>query len=306
MEALPSMASLRAFESAARLGSFKDAAEELHVTPAAVSYQIRSLETQIRVTLFHRTAQGLKLTAAGLRYLPVVQSTFSNLKSVTEEVASHDGPQVLTVNALPTFTSSWLIPRIWKFHEQHPNVELRIFSNNILGVPVDFSRNQADLAIRGGVSETDWPHLHAERLVHEEMFPVCSPILMSSEDRISTPEQLINHTLLICTSAPEGWNTWLEEAARRGHDVREVNPGRGLKFDTVQLAMDACALGRGIVIGRRPLVDIYLDTGRLVQPFDFSVTSRIAYWLIGPPKSFDRPCVEAFRSWIMVELNSAS
>lgn len=306
MEILPSMVSLRAFESAARLGSFKEAAEEMFVTPAAVSYQIRSLEAQIGVTLFNRTTHGLVLTSAGERYLPVVRSTFASLRAVTEEVASHDGPQVLTVNALPTFASSWLVPRIWKFHELHPHVELRIFTNNVLGSPLDFTRNPADLAIRGGVSASDWPQLHAERLAHEEMFPVCSPILMSGEDRISSPEQLISHTLLVCTSAPEGWNSWLEEAARRGHDVTDIQPSRGLKFDTVQMAMDACALGKGIVIGRRPLVDMYLDTGRLVEPFDFSVTSRLAYWLVGTEKSFRRPCVDAFRQWIKSELNGAA
>ena len=302
-KALPPLNALRAFEAAARLGSFKEAADELCVTPAAVSYQIRSLESHLGTALFHRTSRGLELTRAGSDYFPVVRGVFQQLVDATRRVMEEDGPQVLTVNVLPTFASSWLVPRIWKFHEAHPDVELQIHSNRTLGAPVDFSRGDVDIAIRGGLTASDWPGLHAEKLVHEEMFPVCSPILMSGANRVTSPEDLVNHTLIVCSSAPEGWNSWLEEARSRGHRVSDVRPSHGLSFDTVQMAMDACALGQGVVIGRRPLVDIYLDTGRLVAPFDFTVMSKIAYWLVGPTQAFEKSSVLAFRRWILRELH---
>ncbi len=299
---LPPLNALKAFEAASRLGSFKEAGDELCVTPAAVSYQIRSLESHLGVALFHRTSHGLELTRAGARYFPVVQQMFDRLADATREVMGEEGRQVLTVNVLPTFASSWLVPRIWKFHEAFPEIELQIHSNRILGTPVDFTRDDADIAIRGGLTASDWPDLRAEQLVNEEMFPVCSPVLMAGANRLTAPEDLVNHTLLVCSSAPEGWNSWLAEATTRGHDVSAVKPRHGLSFDTIQMAMDACALGQGVVIGRKPLVNIYLDTGRLVAPFDFSVLSKIAYWLVGPPKAFDRACVSTFREWMLAEL----
>lgn len=304
MNPLPPLNALRAFEAAARLGSFKEAGEELCVTPAAISYQIRSLEANLGVALFDRTTHGLQLTQAGETYLPVVQDVYERLADATRRIMGQQNSQVLKLHVLPTFASSWLVPRIWKFHEIYPDIELQISSNQTLGRPVDFARDDADIAIRGGVDAAEWPNLQAQKLIHEEMYPVCSPVLMAGADQLRSPEDLRGHTLIVCSSAPEGWNTWLKEAQARGYNVSGICPSHGLSFDTVQMAQDACALGQGVVIGREPLVNIYLETGRLVAPFDFSVCSRIAYWLVGPQRAFERECVLAFRDWILGELKA--
>jgi LysR family glycine cleavage system transcriptional activator len=306
MEPLPPLNALRAFEAAARLGSFKEAGEELCVTPAAVSYQIRSLESHLGNALFHRTTHGLELTQAGETYLPVVQDVYERLVDATRRIMGQQNSQTLKINVLPTFASSWLVPRIWKFHEIYPEIELQISSNRTLGTPVDFARNDADIAIRGGMDAAQWPNLQAEKLIHEEMYPVCSPVLMTGADQLRTPEDLRGHTLIYCSSAPEGWNSWLHEAEARGCDISGICPSHGLSFDTIQMAQDACALGQGVVIGREPLVNIYLETGRLIAPFDFSVRSQIAYWLVGPKHAFERTCVLAFRDWILGELEGAA
>jgi LysR family glycine cleavage system transcriptional activator len=297
------LTALRAFEAVGRLGNVKEAADELNVTPAAVSHQIRALEEHLDIELFSRTSRNLQLTRCGAEFLSAVSAAFDLLKEGAERLCSATGKQRLVVNSLPSFASNFLVPRLLQFHQSHPAVELEINTAARFGDPFELKSIGADVAIRAGLHEGAWPGMIAERLVPEEMFPVCAPALLGADSAMAEPADLANHTLLIVSRTPEGWPDWLEAARGRGWNTEGVDPHHGLRFDTIQLAMTAAIEGLGVVIGRRPLVDAYLDSGLLVAPFDLSVTSKLAYWLVYPPRMAQTERLQAFRNWLRSELH---
>ena len=302
MRRLPPLTALRAFEAVGRLGNVREAADELNVTPAAVSHQIRALEEHLEVELFSRTARNLQLTRSGADFLASVSAAFDLLKEGAERLSSETGRHRLVVNSLPSFASNFLVPRLLQFHQAHPEIEMEINTVGKFGDPLELKSLGADIAIRAGLHEGAWPGMVAERLVPEQMFPVCAPSLLQGGASLNAPAELANHTLLIVSRTPEGWPDWLDAARARGWDVDGVDPHHGLRFDTIQLAMTAAIEGLGVVIGRRPLVDAYLDSGLLIAPFDLSVTSKLAYWLVYPPRMAQTERLRAFRDWLFAEL----
>lgn len=302
MRRLPPLTALKAFEAVGRLGNVKEAADELNVTPAAVSHQIRALEEHLEVELFSRTTRNLLLTRSGAEFLAAVSAAFDLLKEGADRLSSETGRQRLVVNSLPSFASNFLVPRLLQFHQAHPELDMEINTTVRFGDPFELKNIGADVAIRAGLHEGAWPGMVAERLVPEEMFPVCAPSLLSGATPLAAPTDLAHHTLLIVSRTPEGWPDWLEAAKAKGWDVEGVDPHHGLRFDTIQLAMTAAIEGMGVVIGRRPLVDAYLDSGLLVSPFDLSVTSKLAYWLVYPPRMAQTERLRAFRDWLRSEL----
>ena len=302
MRRLPPLTALRAFEAVGRLGNVKDAADELNVTPAAVSHQIRALEDYFDCELFVRTARSLQLTRAGAGFLSTASTAFDLLHEGAEQLESRSRNQRLVVNSLPSFAANFLVPRLSQFHAEHPELELEIGTGGKFGEPLDFRVLGVDVAIRAGIHEGAWPGCLAERLVPEIMFPACAPSLLEGPTPLERPADLAHHTLLIVSRTPEGWPDWLEAARARGLDVAGVDPSRGLRFDTIQLALTAAVEGMGVVIGRRPLVDDYMDSGLLVAPFELTVTSRIAYWLVYPPAMAGSERLLAFRRWLRAEL----
>lgn len=302
MRRLPPLTALRAFEAVGRLGNVKEAADELNVTPAAVSHQIRALEEHLEVELFSRTTRNLQLTRCGAEFLGAVSAAFDLLKEGADRLSNETGKQRLVVNSLPSFASNFLVPRLLQFHQAHPELEMEINTSVRFGDPVELKSIGADVAIRAGLHADGWPGMMAERLVPEQMFPVCAPSVLNGDTPLRTPADLAHHTLLIVSRTPEGWPDWLEAARARGWDVEGVDPHHGLRFDTIQLAMTAAIEGLGVVIGRRPLVDAYLDSGLLAAPFDLSVTSKLAYWLVYPPRMAQTERLRAFRDWLRAEL----
>lgn len=302
MRRLPPLTALRAFEAVGRLGNVKEAADELNVTPAAVSHQVRALEEHLDAELFSRSSRNLQLTRCGADFLGAVSAAFDLLKEGAEQLSQEVGRQRLVVNSLPTFASNFLVPRLLQFHQAHPDLEMEINTSGRFGDPLELKHMGADVAIRAGLHEGSWPGMIAERLVPEEMFPVCAPALLDGEASLRAPRDLAHHTLLIVSRTPEGWPDWLEAARVRGFDVEGVDPNRGLRFDTIQLALTAAIEGVGVVIGRRPLVDAYLASGLLVAPFELSVTSKLAYWLVYPPRMAKTERLRAFRDWLRTEL----
>lgn len=298
MRTMPPLTALRAFEATGRLGAIKEAAAALGVTGAAVTHQIRHLEDCLGVALFDRASRGLTLTAAGRKFLPTVSEAFALLQQGAQALTA-EAASVLRVNSLPTFASSWLTPRLGRFHQMHPDIDIEVNTEGRMGAPVDLTRLDADVAIRGGVSADMWPGMMAEKLTHEMMFPVCAPAL---RDRLRKPEDLAEQTRIIVSRTPEGWREWLDEAARQGHAVTHIDPAHGPKFDTIQMAMNAAIDGMGVVIGRTPLVNAYLESGQLVAPFDIKVASRIAYWLVGREETWANAPVRAFRCWLRSQL----
>ena len=291
---LPPLNALKAFEAAARHLSFTLAAEELHVTQAAVSHQVKSLEDHLGFPLFERKVRALGLTAQGAQYLPDVSRALDTIADATARLAPDDPSSgVLTVSTAPSFLSRWLIPKMMDWQETHPEIELRVTSTVKLA---NFASDDVDVAIRYG--RGDWPHLVAERLFSEETFPVCSPDYLKRNPSIREPKDLLNGTLIHIAIWSDSWQLWLRAAGVEGAETK-----KGLVFDTVDDALRAAAQGLGVALGRQQLVDDDLASGRLVQPFDISVPVDYAHYLVYPEGALNRPKVKAFRDWVFKRAN---
>jgi LysR family transcriptional regulator, glycine cleavage system transcriptional activator len=286
----PSLAALRAFETAARTLSFTGAAQELNQTQGAISHQVNTLEARLGVKLFERQARGLKLTEAGGRYLPLVRDSLERLRTA-EDLVRLERPSVLTVTVSPNFASKWLVPRLGGFSVTHPNLDLRISASL---QHVDFSREDIDLAVRHGTG--DWPELHVTRLCAEELFPACSPTLLRGGPSIRTPADLAGH-VLVHDRSRRHWRDWL---AAFGIDCPDTE--RGPVFDQTALAIDAAAAGQGIALARTALASLDLIAGRLVRPLEEAVPAEFAYWIVCRKSTADAPKINQFRSWLIEQV----
>ena len=289
---LPSLNGLRAFEAAARHLSFTQAAEELNVTQTAVSHQIRTLEERLGLKLFDRRGRAVQLTKAARKYLPSVHSAFDELYDATERLMRRDGEATLTVSTLTTFAAKWLVPRLGGFQDLHPDVSIRITTST---ASVDFDRDDIDVAIRYG--RGDWPGLRVDRLIGEDIFPVCSPKLLEGPHSLARPADLSSHTLLHAVGFREDWQVWLTAAQVDGVDLSS-----GLKFDLIVNALQAAIDGLGVALGRTALVEADLAAGRLVAPFDISLPIEAAYYIVAPERTADRAKIKAFREWLISTL----
>ena len=290
---LPTLSALRAFEAVARRLSFTRAAEELHVTPAAVSQQVRLLEGQLGTSLFERSRRSVSLTAAGIAILPDIQAGFESLSRVMTGVARQSHAKTLTISVAPSFASKWLLPRLPEFSAQYPDVDLRISATVGLA---DFARNEADLAIRFGSGR--YPGLDCERLFRESVCPLCSPRLAKGKRALKKPGDLKNFRLLHDLSVPgdpdaSGWARWLKLAG-----APEVNANRGTKFSLAELALQAAIDGAGVVLGRLALAELDLAAGRLYRPFKRVLPLEMGYFLALPKKNRERPEIQSFRAWL--------
>ena len=290
MGRLPSLKGLRAFEAAGRCLSFTRAAEELHVTQAAISHQIKALEAQLGVRLFRRAPRGLLLTDAGQAYLTEVREAFRRLTQATDRLLARDVAGVLTVSVLPSFAARWLVPRLPRFSGRHPEIDLRIAADDR---PVDFNREDVDVALRYG--RGDYPGLQADHFLSEEVCPVCSPALLRGRHPLRTPADLKDHVLLH-DDLPTTWAMWLKVAG-----ATEVDPTRGPHFTDSSLVLQAAVGGQGVALGRSALAGDDLAAGRLVRPFPLSLPAESAYFIVYPPHTANRPKIAAFRAWLLAE-----
>ncbi|MBM3646235.1 MAG: transcriptional regulator GcvA [Alphaproteobacteria bacterium] len=286
---LPPLNGLRAFEAAARHMSFTDAAEELSVTQAAISHQVRGLEQRLGLKLFVRRNRSLLLSEAGQAYLPAVRSAFDQLNEATEKLLQKDRGGHLTVTTTSSFAVKWLVPRLGGFQRAHPEIDVRVSTTTGL---VDFSREDVDIGIRYGRGQ--WPSLTAERLVSEDIMPVCAPSLIKGPSALKRPADLRRFTLLHIGSFPDDWQVWLTAAG-----IKNIDASRGVSFDFALAAYQAAMDGMGVALGRQPLVDPDLKAGRLVVPFDFKMSTELAYYLVYPPEGIRRRKIKAFRDWIV-------
>ncbi|MCC8432920.1 transcriptional regulator GcvA [Reyranella aquatilis] len=286
---LPPLNGLRAFEAAARHMSFTDAAEELSVTQAAISHQVRGLEQRLGLKLFVRRNRSLLLSEAGQAYLPAVRSAFDQLNEATEKLLQKDKGGHLTVTTTASFAMKWLVPRLGGFQRANAEIDVRISTGTGL---VDFSREDVDIGIRYGRGQ--WPNLMAERLVAEDVMPVCAPSLLKGPNGLKKPADLKRFTLLHIGNFPDDWQVWLTAAGVKG-----VDASRGVSFDFALAAYQAAMDGLGVALGRNPLVEPDLKAGRLVVPFEFKRSSDFAYYLVYPPEAIRRRKIKAFRDWIV-------
>jgi len=285
---LPPLGALHAFEAAARLLSFKAAAAELHVTPGAVSQQIKLLEDRLGVALFLRRPRSIQLTEAGRLLLPPTQRAFRLLSDAVIRVRESDASKVLTVSLLPSFAAHWFVPRLGSFSARHPEIDVRISATQLLA---DLERDDVDLAIRYGLGH--YPGLHVEHVLSEELFPVCSPALMKGGVPLKTLEDLAQHTLLH-DEARQEWPLWLTAAG-----AKNVDATRGPSFSLWDLALQAAIAGHGIALGRSTLTAQYVKSKQLVRPFKVSLPATLGYYFVCLPERIKEPKISAFRSWLL-------
>src|ERR1043166_1013355 len=285
---LPPLNALKAFEAAARSESFTRAAEELHVTQGAVSHQVKALEATLGLKLFNRDHQRLTLTETGRDYLAVVRDALDRIALGTERLVQRQTSGVLTVSPAPDFAAKWLVCRLGRLAERHPEIDLRVSASVH---HVDFVREDVDVAVRHG--DGKWPGLDAVRLCSERLFPVCSPRLVAGRKRI-TAADLLKFPLLRLGD----WTTWTRWFEAAG--LSDVEP-RGAIIDRASLLIDAAVDGQGVALARTALAAWDLIHGRLIRPVDISLRMANTYWIVCPKAAADLPKVATFRDWLLAE-----
>jgi len=286
---LPPLNALKAFDAAARSESFTRAAEELHVTQGAVSHQVKALEATLGLKLFNRERQRLTLTDAGREYLGVVRDALDRIALGTERLVQRQTSGVLTVSTSPDFAAKWLVYRLGRFAESHPEIDLRVSAT---APRVDFAREDVDLAVRHG--DGKWPALEAVRLCSEQLFPVCSPRLVSGPNGIKTAADLLKFPLLHLND----WTTWERwfEAAGVSDPI-----AHGPSVNQASMLIDLAVDGQGVALARTALAAWDLIHGRLVRPVDVSLRMANTYWIVCPKAAASQPKIAAFRKWLLAE-----
>jgi LysR family transcriptional regulator, glycine cleavage system transcriptional activator len=286
---LPPLNGLKAFEAAARSESFTRAAEELNVTPGAVSHQVKALENTFGLSLFHRERQRLILTEAGRDYLPIIRNALDQIAAGTERLLQRLGSSVLTVSSSPDFAAKWLVNRLGRFAEKCPDVDLRVSATTHYA---DFARDDVDIAIRHG--DGHWPGLDVRRLYSERLFPVCSPKFVAGRNRITKATDLLKFPLLRLEDA-KNWARLFEAEGVKA----TIGPGPVL--NRASMLIDAAIDGQGIALARTALAAWDLINGRLVRPVGLSLRMANTYWIVCPKAVSDVPKIATFRNWVLAE-----
>jgi LysR family glycine cleavage system transcriptional activator len=302
MSAPEHLNALRAFESAARHESFSGAAAELHVTPAAVGQLVRSLEEVLGTPLFHRGASGRKrlvLTEAAQRALPDIHAGFERLSAGVARLKDVSSTGVLTVTVSPAFAAKWLLPRLERFHAAWPELDVRL---DVSAEMLDFASRGVDIGVRYGAG--DWPGLTAEKLLNEEVYPVCSPALLGRR-RLRRPSdlgglRLIHDRSVDARSGFATWDAWLERAG-----AKDVETNRGLRINNSAAVLQAAIDGQGVALARSIMARDDLAAGRLVRLFpEVEFASVLAYYVVYRPECATLPKLVALRDWLVREAST--
>ncbi|MFZ5675303.1 MAG: transcriptional regulator GcvA [Pseudomonadota bacterium] len=295
---IPGTGSLRVFEAAGRHLNFTRAAEELHVTPAAVSHQIKEFEEQLDIRLLERTSRSMRLTEAGEILHAAVTEALAGLGRATGLMRRRRDSAALRVTASTSIAARWLVPRLDDFMLAMPGVDVRLDVSDRVR---EFGRDEIDLAIRFG--NGNYPGHRADRLFDNTIFPVCSPALLKTKKPLLHPRDLLQHRLIhVEWSAPgvmwPNWRMWMLAAG-----VTDYQETAGLRLDNSGLALQAAIDGQGVALGDSSLVSDDLAAGRLVQPFAVTIKGppQFAYYVISPVETQNDPLVRSFRDWILDE-----
>jgi LysR family glycine cleavage system transcriptional activator len=292
---LPPLNALRAFEATARHLSVKNAADELCVTPGAVSQMLKALELHLGVKLFRRVNRGIFLTDAGQGYLPPVRNAFRQIADASRRVAVSADTGVLTVSVTPFFAAAWLVPRLKDFQDAHPDIDLQVVTSNAL---VDFARDGVDVAVRHGLGR--YPGLYSERVVAVEIVPVAAPTLVARLRKPKSPAEMTRWPH-VHDADRKGWHLWFQ-----AQGIDEIGPPRGPAFDDSGLLLKAVLAGQGAGLLPAAMVALELAEGRLVKLADVVLLDEFAYYLVYPQSSRERPKVAAFRAWILNAATAAA
>ena len=306
---LPPLNALRAFEAAARHSSFAVAAKELHVTPAAVSHQIKGLEKYVGQLLFRRMPKGLELTRAGQAFVPKLREGFERFGAALDELHAVEDSATLSVSVATSFATRWLAPRLHRFVSAHPELDVRINAstrlidpkgdqlaarNAVAGPPVE----DADIVVRFGTG--DYPGFRVDKLLPVAVTPMCSPRLLEAgpplRDAADLKQHVLIHDNLLYDEGRPLWDAWFEAAGMPGADT-----SHGLRFSHAMLALEAAADGMGVALGMPVLAGSDLASRRLVAPLALSLPLRFAYYIVSGSHTAERDDVAAFRNWLLAE-----
>lgn len=279
---------LRALESVGRLGSLQRAADELGVSPGAISQQIIKAEAQLGRTVFERTRRGLKPTEFGARFLDRLTAGFRALDEAVGSSRRH-ADDILTISVAPVLASKWLVPRLSRYSRLHPGVQVRLDASTALVNP---DASDIDIGIR--VGEGNWPDVKTEFLLHQEIFPVCAPDIAAI---LKEPADLLKVPVVRDANSNLSWNTWL---SRHGLSEDQLRPGNS--FTDASLALDAAIAGQGVMLAWPILAEYALSVGTLVAPFPEMARTGYAYWLISSATRREEKKVRAFKDWIQEEI----
>ncbi|WP_120496147.1 transcriptional regulator GcvA [Kiloniella sp. EL199] len=292
---LPPLNALRAFEAAARQLSFTKAAQELFVTQAAISHQIKSLEDHLGIQLFRRMNRRLILTDEAQILLPAVSEAFDIIKSTTQKLYDGGDRGTLKVSVMPSFAAKWLLPRLPKFRRKHPEIDILVSATITKS---NFSRDDVDLAIRFGAGQ--YPGCRVDNMMEDESFVVCSPHLLKGPLPLRTPHDLKYHTLLHDDVGEEpfavNWRRWLHIAG-----VTDIDPDKGPGYNDSSLILQAAIEGQGVALGRTSLTYDDLKAGRLVCPFGPRAPSSYQYYVVTPQSTSEITKIKVFREWLLAE-----
>jgi LysR family glycine cleavage system transcriptional activator len=309
LQRLPPLNALRAFEAAARHLSFALAAKELHVTPAAVSHQVKGLEEYVGQLLFRRLPKGLDLTRSGRAFVPKLREGFERFGEALEELHAIEDSATLSVSVATSFATRWLAPRLHRFVGAHPELDVRINAstrlidprgdqlaarNAVAGAPVE----DADIVVRFGTG--DYPGFRVDKLLPVAVTPMCSPSLLEGGHPLRSAadlkQQVLIHDNLLYDDGRPLWDAWFEAAGLPGADT-----SHGLRFSHAMLALEAAADGMGVALGMPVLAGSDLSSGRLVTPLALSLPLSFSYYIVSGADTAERADVAAFRNWLFAE-----
>lgn len=296
MGAVLPLLALRAFTETARLGSLKAAAQQLGVTPGAISQQIRQLEERLGVSLLVRSRQGVRLTEAGARLHPGLSRGFGQIEGALADLQAMKVEQTLTISTVPSFASTWLVPRLADFSARYPDIEVRVEATGKL---VDFQRERVDIALRHGLGH--YPGLESIPLLAPVLVPVASSALLASGPPISNPQDCLHYPLLQDSDRAD-WALWLQA---HGVDV-DSSARRGPSFDEELLLLRAAVTGQGIALVQDNHAREDLENGTLVIALDRPWPARFAYYAVSRPQALRQAHVQAFISWLKEQAGDVS
>ena len=291
-----SLKSVQAFEAAARLSSFALAAEELFVTPSAISHQIKLLEEQVGIQLFHRVHRAVILTDAGRRYAEEITAAFARIEMATRDIGQAEKSDILTVHSSPSFATQWLMPRLARFSAQYPDIDVRLHA---AVAPVDLTTGMVDLDIRYGAKRLQPPGIMVVDFPLETIVPLCAPALANGPHPIRTPEDLSQHPLIHSERCLIVWRDWL-----RQHRKVKLDISRGPRFDRSFMSISAAVDGSGVCLESLLLVQRELETGRLVAPLGLEGPKVQGYTLSLLKSRADLPKISSFQDWLFEQLAS--
>lgn len=291
LKRLPPLNALKAFESAARNLSFTKAADELFVTQAAVSHQIKSLENYLSIKLFHRKNRALLLTEEGQSYFQDLRDIFVHMQEATDRLLAMGAKGAITVATPPSFASQWLVPRLYEFSALHTDIDVRI---KAVDLDEGFLDDSVDIAVYYG--KGNWQGLHSTKLLSEYLTPMCSPLILERGPALRSLSDLSHHRLLH-DSTRAAWKNWL-----KAFDVKGVNVNQGPIFSHTMLVLQAACIGQGIALSDTVLAKPEIDSGRLVCPFDERIESKLSHYLVCKENQAEQSKIKVFSEWMLSQV----